>query len=103
MILSDLVSYLHAHHRASLIDMANRFDIDPQALRPMLTILEHKGRVRRLHGGVSCSCNKASCNQTMPEWYEAVARRPGGDRNRPPPTCAAISPPGPARLSSSES
>ena len=37
MILSELRDYMRTHRRVPLIDMANHFDIDPDALRLPLT------------------------------------------------------------------
>lgn len=69
MILARLRDYLAEHRRVSLVDMAHRFDTDPDALRGMLATLERKGRVRRLPAGTVCgTC--ARCDQSAPELYE---------------------------------
>ena len=72
MILADLRGYLAEHRRASLIDMANRFDTDSEALRGMLATLERKGRVRKLPPGTGCRSGCCKCDQTTPERYEWV-------------------------------
>ncbi len=71
MILADLRNYLAEHRRASLLDMANRFDTDAGAVRGMLATLERKGRVRKLPPGTACR-GGCSCNQVAPELYEWV-------------------------------
>jgi putative ferrous iron transport protein C len=45
MILSDIRDHLQANGNVSLQDMANRFDIDPDALRGMLGQWVARGRV----------------------------------------------------------
>jgi putative ferrous iron transport protein C len=71
MILSDIRDYLAERGRASLVDMANRFDTDADALRGMLAVLERKARVRKLPVGSACGgcCN---CDQAAPELYELI-------------------------------
>jgi predicted ArsR family transcriptional regulator len=73
MILAELRGYLAEYGRASLVDMANRFDTDPEALRGMLATLERKGRVRKLPPGTACR-GGCSCNQAAPELYEWVSQ-----------------------------
>lgn len=72
MILSELRNYLAQHGRASLIDMANRFDTDADALRGMLAVLERKGRVRKLPPGTACDSGCGKCDQASQELYELV-------------------------------
>lgn len=72
MILVELRSYLAEYGRASLADMANRFDTDPEALRGMLATLERKGRVRKLPPGTPCQSSCCKCDQASPELYEWV-------------------------------
>jgi putative ferrous iron transport protein C len=45
MILSNIRGYLQANGNASLQNLANRFDIDPDALRGMLGQWVARGRV----------------------------------------------------------
>lgn len=47
--IGDLVS---ARGRASVIDLAERFDVTPETVRRDLDALERLGGVRRVHGGV---------------------------------------------------
>jgi predicted ArsR family transcriptional regulator len=69
MILSNLGAYLKDHKRASMGDLANRFDAEPEALRGMLARLMAKGRVRRLEGAGDCGgCRK--CEAFQLEIYE---------------------------------
>ena len=72
MILSDLTGYLTERRRAPLIDLATRFEVEPDALRGMLTTLERKGRVRRIANGAACSGGCGKCDQATVETYEWV-------------------------------
>jgi hypothetical protein len=80
MILSELQDYLCQRGSASLADMANRFDTDPEALRPMLARFERKGRVvHRIQpigtgGCTGCTACPISdrCDQAAFELYEWV-------------------------------
>ena len=70
MILSRVNDYLRQHKRASLADMANGLDAAPEALRAMLTLLERKGRVRRLPAPTSCGRCCCQCDPSRVELYE---------------------------------
>ena len=70
MILSELRDYLKTHHRAALIDMAHRFEIDPEALRGMLDKWVAKGRVIKLPAQTVCDSGCGKCDQASVEIYE---------------------------------
>lgn len=70
MILSELRDYLRTHRRATLSDMAIRFDKDPDALRGMLQKWIAKGRVEKLSGDGSCTRGCARCSPPAVEIYE---------------------------------
>jgi hypothetical protein len=70
MILSELRDYLKTHQRSALIDMAYRFDIDPDALRGMLEKWVAKGRVVKLPQGSLCSGGCRKCDPATTELYE---------------------------------
>jgi len=72
MIFSELTTYLAEKKCASLIDLAHRFGSDPGALRGMLSILERKGRVRKLPAGSACGSGCSKCDPTTIEIYEWV-------------------------------
>ena len=67
MILADLRDYLAEHKRASIGDMANRFGVEPDALRGMLEHWTRKGRVRRVEAPASpCApCGKCGSGGTQ--------------------------------------
>ena len=67
MILTAIQDYLSEHKRAALTDLSHHLSADPEALRRMLSILERKGRVRKLPAGPDCG---SSCNQCAPESIE---------------------------------
>ena len=71
MILSELRDYLKQHRRASLLDMANRFDTDPEALRGMLEMWVSKGQVVKLPAA-SCDSGCGKCDSAHMEIYEWV-------------------------------
>ena len=73
MILSELTSYLAQQERVALLDLSYRFDTDTDALRGMLSILERKGRVRKLPAGTLCGTGCSKCDATTIEIYEWVA------------------------------
>ncbi|CRI63083.1 conserved hypothetical protein [Thiocapsa sp. KS1] len=75
MILSELTGYLEQHHRVGLMDLAYRFESSPDALRGMLSILERKGRVRRITGAAGCSSGCSKCDPATVETYEWIGER----------------------------
>lgn len=72
MILSELRDYLKQQHRLSLLDMANHFDIEADALRGMLSKWVSKGKVKRLDVGANCGTSCCKCDPAMTELYEWV-------------------------------
>jgi hypothetical protein len=72
MILSELTAYLAEQKRVALIDLAYRFDANPQALRGMLAMLERKGRARKLPAGTVCGSGCSKCDPASVEIYEWV-------------------------------
>ena len=87
MIFSDLRDYLAERQRASMADMVNRFDIDPEALLGMLEQWEAKGRVRRIDasgvrridaaGSDPRACGSCcACAESDSRIYEWVGRTP---------------------------
>jgi len=81
LILSELTGYLAEHRLVALQDLAYRFGASPDALRGMLSILERKGRVRRVEGAAPCASNCGKCDVATMETYEwlGAANTPGGD------------------------
>jgi DNA-binding IscR family transcriptional regulator len=72
MILSDLTLYLAEQKRVALMDISYHFDTDPEALRMMLSMLERKGRVRKLPAGTPCGGGCCNCDPASIEIYEWV-------------------------------
>ena len=77
MILSKLAAYLSEHKRAALPDLSNRLGSDPEALRSMLSMLERKGRVRKMPAGTACAGGCARCDPASIELYEWVGAEAG--------------------------
>ena len=71
MILSELTSNLTERRRASLADIANRFDTEADVLRGMLATLERKGRVRTL-AVRACGGGCSKCEPTSLDLYEHI-------------------------------
>ncbi|GAW86211.1 conserved hypothetical protein [Bathymodiolus platifrons methanotrophic gill symbiont] len=74
MILSELRDYLKQQHRLSLLEMANHFDIDADALRGMLSKWVSKGKVKQIDMGATCGTSCCKCDPAMTELYEWVER-----------------------------
>jgi putative ferrous iron transport protein C len=72
MILSDLKNYLKEHKRVALVDLANRFSMEPDALRGMLGKWINKGKVRKLDSGTRCGDGCCQCDPAQIELYEWV-------------------------------
>lgn len=76
MILSELTAYLIEQKRAALPDISLHFDSDQEALRLMLSLLERKGRVRKLPEGTACGGGCSKCDPASIEIYEWVETMP---------------------------
>ena len=74
MILSELRHYLRCQHRLSLLEMANHFDTDADALRGMLGKWITKGKVKRIDMGAACGTSCCKCDPAMTELYEWVEK-----------------------------
>jgi Mn-dependent DtxR family transcriptional regulator len=72
MILTELKQYLSQHQRAALIDLSHHFDIEPDALRGMLNVLERKGWITKLPSGTVCGGGCSKCDPASVEIYECV-------------------------------
>jgi hypothetical protein len=71
MILSELKRYLSQHQLATMWDMAVHFDVEPDALRGMLTPWIQKGRVRKRPPRPICA-GCSLCDPTHLEVYEWI-------------------------------
>jgi len=71
MILSDIRAYMREHQRVSVVDLSNRFQSQPGAVRGMLANWVSKGRVRRVESDQHCGgCTR--CDTSKTEIYEWV-------------------------------
>ena len=77
MILSELKSYLSRQRRSALYDLSLHFDTDADAMRGMLSLLERKGRVRKLPAGTLCGTSCSSCDAASIEMYEWIEPKSG--------------------------
>ena len=70
MLLSDLNKYFATNKRACLADLANHFDADPDALKPMLDLLTAKKRIAPVIGNSKCGgCTKCDPDRlVIYEW-----------------------------------
>jgi len=70
-MLRDVQSYIAQRGTVSIADLSLHFRIDSQAIKPMLTKLSRKGRIRQLPPPAKCGgCN--CCEQDTLECYEWV-------------------------------
>ncbi|MGR9087443.1 MAG: FeoC-like transcriptional regulator [Gammaproteobacteria bacterium] len=73
MILSELRSFLKTQRRVALIDLANHFGVDADALRGMLGTWIRKGNLRKLPSGTACgSSSCCKCDPASIELYEWI-------------------------------
>ncbi|MGR8979589.1 MAG: FeoC-like transcriptional regulator [Gammaproteobacteria bacterium] len=72
MILSDVRNYLIDQRRVALIDLANHFGVDADALRGMLDKWIRKGSLRKLPSGTACGTNCCKCDPASIEIYEWI-------------------------------
>ena len=70
MILQQLQAYLRDRSTTSLAELADRFQIDADALRGMLDAIVRKGRARKLASKPCGGCH--SCAPESLELYEWV-------------------------------
>ena len=70
MLLSEIRDYLQTHQRAALIDLAHRFNSDPDALRAMLDKWVSKGRIEKLPQGTACGSECCKCDPATTEIYQ---------------------------------
>jgi hypothetical protein len=71
MLLTDVRDYLSARKRASVSDLAERFNVEPSALDGMLAAWVAKGSMRRLRDRLPCgTCGK--CESATTDIYEWV-------------------------------
>jgi len=70
MILSELRDYLKQQHRLTLLEMANHFDMEADALRGMLAKWVAKGKVKRIDASAGCGSTCTKCDPAMTEIYE---------------------------------
>ncbi len=71
MLLTELRDYLSTRKRASIADLAQRFEAEPAALEGMLAAWIAKGKVRRLKDSLPCgTCGK--CESATTDIYEWI-------------------------------
>ena len=70
MILTDIQVYLEKCGKISLAELALHFQMDANAMRPLLKRLIHKGRIRLMTGEKCAKC--CDCASEMIEFYEWV-------------------------------
>jgi hypothetical protein len=70
MLVQDVQRYLQTHRLVSLATLCRHFQMDADALRPVLSLLMRKGRVRTLQQPTCGGCH--SCSPADLELYEFV-------------------------------
>jgi hypothetical protein len=69
MILAEISNYIRERERASVADIANRFDTDPEVVRQMLAVLLRKQRIHRVPNITACGSNCRQCDPASTELY----------------------------------
>ncbi len=72
-MLSRILEYLKVRDAACLSEIAAYLKAEPDAVRPMLELLEARGRIRRISAGKPAGCG--GCTVCLPEslvLWEAV-------------------------------
>ena len=72
MILAEVRNYLAERKRVTLRDLVYRFEVDAEALRGMLAMLQRKGKVRQLPSESGCGARCDKCDATSLELFEWV-------------------------------
>ncbi|MEJ2316634.1 MAG: FeoC-like transcriptional regulator [Gammaproteobacteria bacterium] len=69
MILAEISDYIRERERASVADIANRFDSDPEVVRKMLSVLERKQRIHKVPSITACGSSCRQCDPAATELY----------------------------------
>ena len=72
MILTQVRDYLKLHGQAPLRDMALAFNMDQQALKPMIDHWITKGKVEKLPEGTGCQGGCTACAPDTVEIYRWI-------------------------------
>ncbi len=70
MILVELKKYLQERKLVPLQDIAFHFDMDIEAIRPMIDQWIRKGKVRKQDGNLGCAKGCCKCDPATIETYE---------------------------------
>lgn len=70
-MLRNIQTYISTHGTVSMTDLSLHFHTDSHTLKPMLTKLSRKGRIRKLSAPEKCS-DCTCCNLESLEYYEWV-------------------------------
>ena len=69
MILAQLRDYIKQRQQVSLADIILHFDVDEDAVRPMLEVWINKGKIHRRMATASCGSSCHQCQSATPEIY----------------------------------
>ena len=72
MILTQVRDYLKQHRQAPLKDMALTFNMDQQALKPLIEHWIAKGKVEKMPAGTGCQGGCTSCAPETIEIYSWI-------------------------------
>jgi hypothetical protein len=84
-MLSQLKAHLVERGPVAVGGLANRFEVEPAAMRAMLEHLMRRGLVRRMAAGQACgSCTRCDVHvQELFEWAAPPDSAPSGARLNP--------------------
>lgn len=76
-MLTDLKTYLMTNHRASINELALRFEMAPDAVRGMLDHWIRKGKVARVAADAAKCGGCCACDTKDAEYYQWVSGNGG--------------------------
>lgn len=74
-MLGKILALLDERGALSVREIALALGIDPGALRPMLDLLERKGRVERLEPPCRKSCSACSCDSDAMTFFRGTGKK----------------------------
>lgn len=74
-MLLQIRDFIHREQVVSTQQLTREFQVDEQALQPMLDIWIRKGVIRQCQDKASCQSSCFRCSKKVPMYYQYVCRR----------------------------
>lgn len=71
-MLADMRTYIQQRKRASLLDMAHHFHINPCVVQDMLQVWVRKGKIKPVVKPTGCGTTCHKCDMSLTQVYEWV-------------------------------